>query len=184
MTSIKKENFFKRPLAITDIETTGLDDHIHDIIDIGLILADQDTLEILDTFETKIKPENIKEANPESLKINGYNEKDWQNSLSLKKGLEIYVNKVKGAVFCAHNVTFDWGFLKEAFRKSGVQDTMDYHRLELFSVAYAKLNFSGLKNFNLSTLAEFLGIEPEPEVHRALNGARLAYEVYKKLLSH
>ena len=46
--------------------------------------------------------------------------------------------KNKRRYFCAHNATFDWGFMNEAFRKTGIKDEMDYHRLDILSIAWAK----------------------------------------------
>ena len=35
------KEIFKRPIAITDVETTGLDAVKHEIVEIGLVLIDQ-----------------------------------------------------------------------------------------------------------------------------------------------
>ena len=47
-------------LIITDFETTGLLANVHEIIEIGAICCDAESLEILWEFETKIKPRNIR----------------------------------------------------------------------------------------------------------------------------
>ncbi|MFA6603335.1 MAG: 3'-5' exonuclease [Patescibacteria group bacterium] len=170
-----------RPIAITDIETTGLDPDTHEIIEIGLVLVDQKTLEILDTYEVKVRPEHLETAQPEALKVNGYDPADWQNAVPLAAAMAEYARRTRDAIFLAHNVSFDWPFVAKAFRKTGVRDEMSYHRLCNMSGARFLLHNKGLANFKQNQVAEFLGLEPEPEVHRALNGAMLAYQVFRIL---
>ena len=42
----------------------------------------------------------------------------------------MFADKTHDAIFCAYNATFDWGFMNDAFRKTGVRDMTDYHRLD------------------------------------------------------
>lgn len=165
---------------MTDIETSGNVFGVHEILEIGLVVFDQNTFEIANTLNVKIKPLNIKNAIPAALEKNGYNEEDWRDAISLKRAIKMYADKTNKAIFCAYNATFDWRFMNDAFRKTGIQDGMDYHRLDLLSIAWAR----GLKKnnkWNLKTACELFGISPEPYPHRALNGAMTAYELFKKL---
>lgn len=183
--------FLERPLAITDIECTGIDLTIHEIAEIGLLVVDQKTFEILDSLDVKVRPEHIETAALESkylskpsrnsLEVIGYSEELWAGAIPLKEAMRQYAVKVDGAIFCAWNMNFDYGFLQEAFRKTEILNPMDYHMVDLFTMAFALLRNSGLERFHLSDVAKFLGIPQEPEVHRAMNGTRLAYEVYKNL---
>jgi DNA polymerase-3 subunit epsilon len=170
-------DYLDRPLAITDIETTGLDAQRHEIIEIGLIVAEQKTLKILDKFEVKIKPTHIQTAQKKGLERNGYNEKEWRKAWDLKDALEIYAEKAKNGIFVAQNAYVDWSFLAEAFKNTGVEDPTDYHRIDLFSVGWAMRNKFGLTKFSLSSMCKQLGIELEPMPHRAMNGAKKAYEI-------
>lgn len=173
----------ERPIAITDVETTGLDPATQEIVEIGLVVVNQQTLEILDTLDIKVHPEHLETATEFALKLNGYNKPDWQNALTLQAAISLYGDKTKGAIFCAHNVTFDWSFISEAFKKTGVKDQMDYHRIDLFTMAWMKFRTSGLEKFNMNEVAKYLGIPEEPMPHRAINGTMTAYEVYKRLVS-
>lgn len=190
-------DFLKRPLAITDIETTGFDAQIHEIIELGLVLVDQKSLKVLDEFEVKIKPQHIKTASEKALKVNGYNKLDWLEAVDLKEAMKIYSKKTNpvrsrisngagNAIFLAHNSFFDWSFITEAFKSTGVEDYTDYHRLDLFSIAWSRnriKQLKGLTKFNLSEMCKYFGIEPESMPHRAINGARKELEVLKKLLA-
>ena len=134
--NLEKTN--ERPIAMTDLETSGDVFGIHEILEIGLVVFDQNNFEIIDTLNIKTKPLNIENAVPAALERNGYKEKDWQDAISLEDGIKQYAEKTKGAIFCAYNATFDWGFMNEAFRKTGIKDEMDYHRLDILSIAWAK----------------------------------------------
>lgn len=176
--------FLKRPLAITDVEMTGLDYRIHEIVEIGLIVAEQKTLKILDEWTVKVKPRHIKTAAAEALKVCGYNKLDWVNAIGLKEAMEIYSKKTKNAIFVAQNSFFDWAFLSEAFKDTGVEDHTDYHRVDLFSIGWSRKNeLKDLKSFKLSEMCKYFDIPEEPRPHRAINGARKAYEVLKVLMS-
>lgn len=169
---------------MTDLETSGDIFGLHEILEIGLVVFDPNTLKIADTYSQKIKPEHIETAKRAALDYNGYNEKDWQDAANLKEAIKIYAEKTKGCIFCAYNATFDWGFINEAFRKTGVQDPMstfeNHDRLDMLSIAWER----GLKNeqsFSLKTACKLFGVPPEPEPHNALNGTMTAYELFKKL---
>ena len=179
--SENKRPFNERPIAITDIETTGTDPRVHEIIEIGLVLVDQPTLNVISTYEVKIKPEHLELAQPRALEVNGYKEADWRGALTLKAALESYAALTHEAAFLAHSVTFDWPFMEEGFRKTGVTQTMDRHRLCNMTLAWGLLRQKGLVHVNQKEVAQFLGIEPEPDVHRAINGAMLAYRILRKL---
>lgn len=182
--------FLKRPLAITDVETTGFDAGIHEIIEIGLVLADQETLKIKDEWAIKVKPKKIRTAAEKALKVAGYNRLDWLKAVTLKEAMEIYSKKTKNAIFVAQNSFFDWSFISEAFKQTGVEDHTDYHRVDLFTIGWFTLNqlngskskeLSKLKEFTLKSMCQHFGLDPEPMPHRALNGAKKAWEVLRNL---
>lgn len=170
-----------RRLAIADYETTGLDPAIHEIIEVGLVVVDQSTLAVLDELDLKVRPEHIETASPRALEVNGYDEADWHDAVSLGTAMMRFAELTKDAMLTSHNITFEHKFTDAAFKKLGIADPMDYHRPDLFTAALESLRHSGLQGFNLVKVAAFLGIEPEPDPHRAINGARQALDVYRKI---
>lgn len=156
-------SFFKRPLAITDVETTGLDFRRHEIIEIGLVLVDQESFKIKDTLDVKVIPTHVETASPTSSLVNGLRPGHYEGAISLAEAMAQYSAKTRGAVFASWNITFDWQFIEEAFQLTGVADGMDYHRVDIPSIVWAKLRASGLEKFRLSEVCKFLGIEPEPK---------------------
>lgn len=174
---------FERNLAITDVETTGINPDKHEIIEIGLLVVRQADFKIIDKLDIKVRPENIEDAMPAALKVNGYREEEWKDAVSLYAAMEKYREKVEDAVFLAHPLTFDWGFIDRAFKKTKIENPMDYHQLDIFSMAWMLLyEDDKLPKVTLTELARYFNIPPEPTPHRAINGARIAYDILKKLM--
>jgi DNA polymerase III alpha subunit (gram-positive type) len=173
-----------RNIVICDVETTGLDFKIHEIIELGAFVVNQSTLEVTDTIDFKIKPTNIQTASKRAMEVNGYSEDLWQDAEELKTVMKVLSVKAKGAIFCSQNICFDHGFVKEAFEKTGVVDHMDYHRIDLFTLSWLTLRNTELQYFNLKAVSEFLKCVAEPEPHCAINGAWNAYEVFTKLMEY
>ena len=176
----KYMNFKDRYLAITDIETTGDIPGVHEIIEIGLVVCDPKTFQIYDKLNIKIKPQNIENAIPKALERNGYKSESWLRAVSLKEAMEIYAKKTQNAVFYAYNVTFDWGFINQAFKQTGTRDGMDFHRFDIMSMVFCKFNRE-LGSVSLDSASGLLGIPSEAMPHNALNGAMQAYIVLKNL---
>lgn len=174
-------NFQERNIAITDLETSGDVFGVHEILEIGLVVVSPKNLKIIDTFNIKVKPEHIENAVPAALERNGYVKEDWKDAVSLKEAIEQYALKTKDAVFYAYNASFDWGFVNDAFKKTGVKNQMDYHRLDLMSMAYIKYK-DKLTNISLNSISDLIGIPKEPMPHTALNGAMQAYYLLKSLV--
>ncbi len=170
-----------RKLAFIDLETTGLDPQVHEIIELGAVIVDQNTLEELESFEIKVKPKSIETADPEALAVNHYNPQDWVFAVDLKPALEHFIGKVRGTIIVAHNLFFDWAFLEQAMRQEGLRE-FDHRKLDLFSIAWAKLHSDEwAEKFSLRALCEYLGVQ-NPRAHTALSDARTAHLVFKKLM--
>jgi DNA polymerase III alpha subunit (gram-positive type) len=169
-------------IAITDVETTGLDSDINEIIEIGLVIFDDQTFEILDTLDVKVKPEHPEIFDPGAKQINGYDEKDWQEAMSLEQAIKIYADKTAGTMFCAHNMVFDHTFITKALNKFNLVNNFDWHMVDIFTLAWAKIPHDKMTKWSLKTICEYLEIPPEPTVHRGINGAMVEFEVYKKLM--
>jgi len=174
---MKKHNF-----AFIDIETTGLNLLKHEIIEIGCVLTTPD-LKVIEEFELKIKPEHIEEADPIALKVNHYNEEDWESAPTLEKALKIFCKKVKDCIMVGHNVSFDAGFIEYVFNQNKIKNPMHYHKLDTISIAWAKLhNDPDFEHLSLHEMCLRFGIKNE-RAHSALPDARATFELYKKMMS-
>ncbi len=172
-------------LAFIDIETTGLDRDTHEIIELGAVIARMKDGEfvVTDELNLKIQPKNLEKAEPQALRINGYNEADWLFAVSLEDAMKELVKKADGAVFVAHNVTFDYGFIESAFKKTNIENKMHYHKIDTISLAFGILHSNDdLGKLSLKALCEKYGIENK-KAHSAFADAYATYEVFKKLMN-
>lgn len=169
-------------IVAVDLETTGLDPLKHEIIELGFVIFDDKTFKVYGQFNLKIIPEHIERASKKALEVNGYDPKDWDDAIPLHQALTFFAQATDKATLVAHNVAFDWSFLDVAFNGLGIKNTLNYHKLDSLSIAWAKIDHQKLFSWSLKTICTYLGLEPEPKVHRAVNGAIKCYEVYKKLM--
>lgn len=177
-------------LAFVDVETTGLDSDKHEIIQLACVLAEQKTrpgkgpeVTIIDEFELKITPTRLQDAEPEALRVNGFNEMEWMFAIHLKNAMEHFAKKAKGAIMVAHNLCFDAGFIDKAFKSTGVENTLHYQKLDTLSIAFAQhYNKPDFDKYSLRYLCEIYGVKNE-RAHTALADTKALFEVYKKMMN-
>jgi DNA polymerase-3 subunit epsilon len=176
-------------LAFLDTETTGLNPEKHEVIQVGVVLARQiprqgkgPTLEIVEEIDLKIKPERLKDAEEEALRINGYSEAEWMFAPDLKPAAELLAKKLQGAIMVAHNISFDAPFMEKFFERAGVENTMKRYKLDTISIAFARFyNREEDIKYSLGYLCDMFGIKNE-NAHTALADAKALYQVYKKMM--
>lgn len=171
--------FADRPLAITDIETTGLDASIHEIIDLAVLIVDQKSLRVRSQYGARVRPTHIRSGAKRALEVAGYSPAAWRNAVDLETALAVYSQKASDAIFVSYNVFLAYSFLDAGFKTTGIEDPTDYHRLDIFSLAWSRL---GPGPSNLDSICKRLGIIPEPVPHRAMDGALKQLEVLRALL--
>ena len=138
--------------------------------------------EVIEEFDLKIKPKRIEDADPVALRINNYDPAMWALAYDLEEVMPIIAQKTAGTIMVAHNVAFDYGFLDKAFRTTGIENKMHYHKLDTISIAFAKLHQrDDVDRFSLGSLCDYFGIENKNS-HTALSDARATFELYKKLM--
>ena len=169
-----------RPIIFTDLEMTGLSTKQHEIIEIGAVLTTPD-LEIINELNVKVAPKHIETATPRALEVNGYTPEDWIDAISLEEALEIFSDTAIDATFIAHNAPFDLRFIDKAFEDTRILNLMSTHRID--NLAFARAALEGkVKSFTQESISMHFGFEPEPAIHRAVNGARLVRQNYSRLV--
>jgi DNA polymerase III alpha subunit (gram-positive type) len=175
--SSKKIPLSKYKKAFVDVETTGLDPSVHEIIEFAVAFEDGSS----STF--KLAPDNIASADPEALKVNGYTSAAWDDSFSQEQGAKEISKLLNECILIGHNIKFDYAFIEALCRKHQCQLNISYHTIDTVSLAYVIMAPKGLNSLSLKSVCEHLGIKPEDSVHRAAEGAIRAKAVFEALAS-
>jgi DNA polymerase-3 subunit epsilon len=174
-------NYCDRPLIVTDLETTGLDAIQQDIIEIGAIRLHPQTLEETGRLEVKVRIEHPDTVQSQALLVNGYTEELWKDAVPLTDAMTMYSHLAVEGILVAYNITFEFSFLHEAFRRCGsnIDKVLDYHRIDVPSIVWFQK--PNREKMSLNVVCREFGIEPEPVVHRAINGAETTVKLLRKI---
>lgn len=172
-----------RTLVFVDVETTGLDENMHEIIELAVLRVDPVTLEIDKSLVAKVQPQHLDVADPEALAINGYSPELWAGAVTLETALRRARRLMEGCVLAGHNVgAFDKRFLDVAWMETDIEPpTMDHHVVDTATLAWPLVRLGLIPNVSLDTVCEFLGID-SPVRHSALPDAYRCLEVARELL--
>jgi len=159
--------------AIVDIETTGSKPSDDRITEIAIVRHDGER--IIDTFQTLINPGR---PIPYFIsKMTGITQEMVSDAPPFYEVAKQIVELTDDAVFVAHNVRFDYGFLKTAFADLGY----NFQRKTLCTVRLARTVIPGLAGYGLGKLCKSLEISLE-RAHRAGDDALATAKIFDLLL--
>ncbi len=160
--------------AIVDIETTGGTSATSKIIEIAIIL--HNGKEIVNRFSTLVNPQC---RIPYYItQITGINDEMLRDAPAFYEVAKKIIELTQDATFVAHNVGFDYSFVKAAYKELGY----DYHRKTLCTVRLSKSTFKGLPSYSLEKLCDRLNIQIKDR-HRALGDAEATAILFEKILT-
>jgi len=160
--------------AIIDVETTGGAARYERITEIAIVI--HDGVKVLDTFSTLLNPER---RIPWGItQITGINDEMVAHAPKFFEVAKQIVELTQGAIFVAHNATFDYNFIKEEFARLGYT----YSRPQLCTVRLSRMVFPGLPSYSLSNLKRHFGIAAERS-HRALDDTLATVELFERILA-
>ncbi|MDQ7009456.1 MAG: helicase C-terminal domain-containing protein [Candidatus Gracilibacteria bacterium] len=155
-----------------DLETTGLDNTIDKIIEIGLVKFDKKTFEIIEQKSFLVNPEiEIPELITNITNISNKDVKDSPLWKDLIFEIEDFIGDYP---ILGHNTKFDSGFL----RFNGIELI---NNLELDTFEYANFLLKDEKSLSLEYLANSLKFGLEG-AHRALNDTLATVKLFKILV--
>jgi DNA polymerase-3 subunit epsilon len=173
-------------LIFVDTETTGLDPELHEVIEIAFVMADirDGRLIVVDTWESKIKPEALERADPRALAVNGYCDEDWQDAPEAYHVWRSAWYRVqdKRAMLCGHNVGFDVRFMIEAWKRHGHgRPAFDYRTIDTYAYALPYLIDGRVDSISLSKVCEAIGIKTG-RAHSAMADALASFELARRAM--
>ena len=169
----KVTGLMSKRYAIIDVETTGGRAVRDKITEIAIVLHDGE--KVLDSFESLVNPEcPIPYGITELTGISNEMVSDAPRFFEIAKRI---VEITDGAIFVAHNVRFDYGFVKEEFRRLGYTFT----RKQLCTVRLAKKAFPGLKSYSLGNLTNTLNLKAGAR-HRAMGDTLATVDLFERIM--
>ena len=161
--------------AIVDIETTGGYASANDITEIAIILHDGE--KVTEVFETLIKPSVSIPYFIQSL--TGINHLMVEDAPVFSEIAETIYEKLRGRVFVAHNVNFDYSFIKHHLALNG----FDLVSQRICTVRLTRKVFPALSSYSLGNLCRHFNIHIEKR-HRAGGDASATSKLFDHILSN
>jgi len=159
--------------AIVDIETTGGHAESNSITEIAVFI--HDGKKIVDRFETLLKPARY--IPPYISAYTGITNEMVEDAPFFDDIAEQLFDLLHGKIFVAHNVNFDYSFIKSHLKSSG----FEYNSKKLCTVRLSRKVFPGLHSYSLGNICSFVGINIENR-HRAGGDAIATVELFEKIL--
>lgn len=161
--------------SVVDIETTGNSSRAGHIIEIGIVNIKDRC--ITETYHSLIRPPAG--ISPFVTQLTGIREEDLVHAPSFEETVYDIESRLDGNFFVAHNVSFDYGFLKSEFQRAG----KPFYKDRFCTVKLGRKLYPGHKHYNLDALIERFGVHCTQR-HRALGDAAATAEILLKYLEH
>jgi DNA polymerase-3 subunit epsilon len=158
------------PLAVIDVETTGLEPEEDRIIEIGIVHFED--REVDEVYGQLVDPEQ--ELPEDVTDITGITEADLEGKPTFDEIADEVEDRLTGAGIVAYNLDFDRGFVEAELERSGCQWPDESPTFD--PLVFAREFFKDLPRKNLGTIADKLDI-PLEEAHRATHDAEVAGHV-------
>lgn len=165
-------------LAFVDIETTGGSLLYDRVIEVGILRVENGKL--VDTYETLINPETRLPLEIQTL--TGIAPQDVESAPTFSSVKKDILSRFEDAIFVAHNARFDYGFLRQEFKREGIS----FKFKQLCTCKLSRALYPRFKRHNLDAIIERFGFTCDAR-HRALGDAKILWNFYEhiqKTLEH
>ena len=161
--------------AIVDIETTGSYAAANGITEISIFIFDGD--KVIDKFESLVNPGQPIPYYIQSM--TGITDAMVADAPSFEAVAEQVHRVLEDKVFVAHNVNFDYSFVKAQLEGCG----LPLNTKKLCTIRLSRKIFPGFPSYSLGNLCHSLGVQIQDR-HRAGGDAAATVEVFKLLLQN
>lgn len=145
--------------VVVDVETTGGRAAYHRVTEIGAVKVKAG--QVVDRFSTLVNPEKPIPRN--ITRLTGITDEMVEDAPRFSEISSRFRDFIGKSVFVAHNATFDYGFIREEFRRLGES----FRSPTLCTVVSMRKCYPGLPSYSLARLTQHFGIPLEAH-HRAL----------------
>ncbi|MBR3842462.1 MAG: PHP domain-containing protein, partial [Christensenellaceae bacterium] len=166
----KNDRSFMDEYVVFDLETTGLDNTLCEITEIGAVRMKNG--EVVDQFSTFVDPE--KPIPAEITKLTGITDDMVKGAPKKEEALRAFRAFIgEEACLVAHNASFDMGFIEKKGHPFGIKFENDV----IDSLAIGRAWLPGLKSHKLNILADHYGVPLKH--HRAVNDCEATAKILK-----
>ena len=160
--------------SVLDVETTGLSARNNRVIEIGIVKIKN--LKVVDKYTTLINPGC--DIPYFITQFTGISNGDVAYSPSFDDVAEKIEEFIGNSIISGHNLSFDEGFLRYEFIRSGFEPLSN---LNVCTLKLARKVFPSLKSKSLATVTQHLKIKNK-DSHRALSDAEATTQILIKLI--
>jgi len=159
--------------AIVDIETTGGSAKTNKITEIAIIIHDGE--KEVERYETLVNPERSIPFRISAL--TGITDEMVAEAPKFQDVAKRIWELTQDKVFVAHNVNFDYSFIREEYARLGAK----WQQKRLCTVRLSRKLIPGLNSYSLGKIAKHFGHEIEAR-HRAMGDCDFTATLFKMLL--
>ena len=161
-----------RPLAFIDLETTGATATADRITEIGIVEVDEDGS--VREWQQLVNPGT--RIPPFIEQLTGISNAMVADAPPFAAVADETLRRLEGRLFIAHNARFDYGFLKNEFKRLGIT----FRAPVLCTVKLSRTLYPEFHRHNLDSLIERHGLQADAR-HRALADAQLIHQFWQKI---
>ena len=170
VTNPKDKKIDEEEFVVFDIETTGLNSHTNEIIEIGAVKIKAGR--IVDRYSQLINPGR---SIPYHItEITSITDEQVANEPKIDEVIGKFVDFIGDAVLVAHNAPFDMGFIKRDIKK---YLNIDLQSSVIDTLQMARDLFPDLKKYGLGDLNKTLGLALEKH-HRAVDDSQATANMF------
>lgn len=160
--------------AIVDIETTGSHPEQNGITEIAIVL--HNGVEVEGRFETLVNPGFV--IPPFVVQLTGISNIMTETAPAFNEIANKIYNLLNNRIFIAHNVNFDYAFIKHCLRGAGYE----WSPKKLCTLKLSRKAFPGMVKYGLGHICRSLDIKVENR-HRAGGDADATTILFEKILT-
>jgi DNA polymerase-3 subunit epsilon len=166
---------------VLDLETTGLDPKVHEIISFATVHVDQGRVRLDDAGYQFVRPHRM--PNRETILIHGLREADLADAPPLADVLDGLLDALAGKALVAHVATIEERFLGAALDEGGITLINPIVDTATLAAELFRLRGQGAAPLELARLANALGL-PSHRPHEADGDALTTAQVFLALATH
>ncbi|WP_130536667.1 exonuclease domain-containing protein [Thiomicrorhabdus indica] len=163
---------FPESMVLLDVETTGGKATRDRIIEIGLLVVEKGV--VVKTWQTFVNPQTP--VPPWIQKLTAIRTEMLQDAPSFDEIAPMIQGVCEGRVLVAHNARFDYGFLKNEFKRLN----QSFQVKTLCSVKLLRRFYAQYARHGLDQVIQRLGVTVENR-HRALDDAKVIWQLFVQI---